>query len=79
MHDWLRRYARSGLAGLADKSCRPASCAQQMSPVVEARVVALRRANPGWGPRSIRTQLRREGVVRCRGVLRCIGSWCATT
>ncbi|MBV9041247.1 MAG: transposase, partial [Acidimicrobiia bacterium] len=34
----------------------------QMGPEVEARIVELRRAHPGWGPRSIASQLRRDGV-----------------
>jgi transposase InsO family protein len=31
-----------------------------MDPAVEARIVALRRAHPGWGPRTILNRLRRE-------------------
>ena len=51
VHDWLRRYASDGgLGGLADRSSRPASCPHQMPAVVEARIVAMRRAHPGWGP-----------------------------
>jgi len=49
VHGWLRRYAASGLGGLADQSSKPRSCPHQMDVVVEARLVALRRANPGWG------------------------------
>ena len=63
VHEWLRRYAGDGgLAGLVDRSSRPASCPHQMPAVVEARVVALRRAHPGWGPARILWQLEREGV-----------------
>ncbi len=62
VHGWLRRYAAEGLRGLADRSSRPESCPHQMDPVVEARVVELRRGHPGWGPRTIRTWLEREGV-----------------
>ena len=63
VHGWLRRYAREGgLGGLADRSSRPASCPHQMGPVVEARIVALRREHPGWGPARIRWALEREGV-----------------
>jgi hypothetical protein len=48
MQEWLARYASGGgLAGLADRSSRPASCPHQMSAVVEARVVGLRRDHPG--------------------------------
>ena len=79
VHEWLRRYAeRGGLGGLADRSSRPVSCPHQMPAVVEARVVAMRRAHPGWGPARIRWQLAGTGSSRCRGGRRCIGRWCAT-
>jgi transposase InsO family protein len=61
VHTWLRRYANGGMAALADKSSKPESCPHQMSAVIEARVVELRRAHPRWGPRSIRTQLAKDG------------------
>ena len=60
VHTWLRRYANGGMAALADKSSKPESCPHQMAPVIEARVVELRRAHPKWGPRSIRI-----GIVAC--------------
>ena len=59
VHTWLRRYARDGLAGLVDRSSKPQSCPHQMPAVVEARVVELRQAHPGWGPRTIRYHLDR--------------------
>jgi transposase InsO family protein len=63
VHEWLARYASGGgLAGLADRSSRPESCPHQMSAVVEARVLALRRAHPGWGPSRIVWQLERDGA-----------------
>jgi transposase InsO family protein len=63
VHDWLRRYANDGgLAGLADRSSRPVSCPHQMPPLVEATVVAIRRAHPAWGPSRIVWQLERDGV-----------------
>ncbi|HYE79858.1 MAG TPA: helix-turn-helix domain-containing protein, partial [bacterium] len=75
VHDWLRRYARSGLAGLADHSSRPASCPHQMAPVVEARILELRRAHPGWGSRTIEHRLAREGFDTVPGrssIYRCL-------
>ena len=42
VHEWLRRYGRDGLGGLADRTSRPLSCPHQMDPVVEARIVELR-------------------------------------
>jgi transposase InsO family protein len=61
VHTWLRRYAQGGMAALADKSSKPESCPHQMSPVIEARIVALRNAHKRWGPRTIRTELAKEG------------------
>jgi transposase-like protein len=63
VHEWLRKYAAEGLRGLADRSSRPQSCPHQMPAVVEARIVEMRRAHPGWGPRTILFWLEREGVV----------------
>ncbi|HVL03696.1 MAG TPA: helix-turn-helix domain-containing protein, partial [Acidimicrobiales bacterium] len=62
VHDWLRKYATGGMVALVDRSSKPASCAHQMAPAVEARVVELRRAHPGWGPRTILHRLGTEGV-----------------
>lgn len=73
VYRWLVRYANGGLGALADGSHRPDTCPHQMPAPVEARVVALRKAHPGWGPRTILNRLRREmvdppsrsGVYRC--------------
>jgi transposase InsO family protein len=63
VHEWLARYANDGgLAGLADRSSRPASCPHQMPAAVEARIVGIRRDHPGWGPSRIRWELERAGA-----------------
>jgi transposase len=62
LHEWIRRYADHGVAGLVERSHRPASCPHQMSKIVEARIVALRAHNPHWGPASIAYQLMKEGI-----------------
>jgi len=63
VHGWLRRYVNGGgLAGLVDRSSRPESCPHQMSAVVEAQVVRLRREHPAWGPSRIVWQLERDGT-----------------
>lgn len=62
VHEWLRRYAGGGLAGLADRSSRPTWCPHQMAPVVEAAVVGMRRAHPAWVPSRIVWRLERDGV-----------------
>jgi len=75
VHAWLRAYASHGLAGLADRSSRPASCPHQMAPETEARIVELRRTHPGWGPRTLLFWLGREGVSPLPGrtsVERCL-------
>ena len=75
VHDWLRRYASGGLAGLADGSSKPQSCPHQMAPEVEAAIVELRRAHPGWGPRTIGHRLGRDGIEPVPGrssIYRCL-------
>lgn len=60
---WKSRYEAEGLAGLADRSRRPASCPHQASAEVEAAVCELRRKHPRWGPRRIAHVLERSGAV----------------
>jgi len=55
VRSWLIRYAaEGGLGGLGDRSSRPHSCPHQMNPVVEARIVEIRRVHPAWGADRIR-------------------------
>ncbi len=74
VHAWLRRYEESGLAGLAPRSTRPGSCPHQMPGVVEARILEMRRAHPGWGPRRILYELGRAGgpVPSRSAIYRCL-------
>ena len=75
VHDWLRRYAAHGLAGLADGSSKPQSCPHQMPPEVEAAILELRREHPGWGPRTIGHRLGRESINPLPGrssIYRCL-------
>jgi len=75
VHRWLLRYAHAGIAGLTDDSSRPASCPHQMPAAVEARIVELRCAHPGWGPRTIAHYLQREGLELLPGrssIYRCL-------
>ena len=67
VHVWLGRDAAYGPAGLAGKSSRPLSCPYQMSPEVEARIVAVRREHPGWGPRTVLYRLELEGLQQLPG------------
>lgn len=77
VHAWLRRYEDFGLPGLEPRSRRPGSCPHQMSGVVEARILEMRRAHPGWGPRRILYELRRvagqgEPVPSRSAIYRCL-------
>ena len=75
VHVWLRRYAAGGLGGLADHSSKPLSCPHQMASELEARIVEMRRAHPGWGPRTILFWLAHDGVSPLPGrtsVERCL-------
>jgi len=75
VHEWLRKYASHGLAGLVDHSSKPQSCPHQMDPVVEARIVELRLERPGWGPRTIEHRLGNEGIDPLPGrtsIYRCL-------
>jgi transposase InsO family protein len=75
VHTWLKNYATGGMSGLVDKSSRPAVCPHQMSAVMEARIVELRRAHPRWGPQRILDQLALDGVDGLPGrssVYRCL-------
>jgi transposase InsO family protein len=77
LHAWLRRYEDFGLPGLEPRSRRPGSCPHQMSGVVEARILEMRRAHPGWGPRRILYELRRvagegEPVPSRSAIYRCL-------
>lgn len=57
---WVARYVADGLGALANRSSKPDRCSHQMSAEIEARVVELRKAHPGWGPRTILTKLRKQ-------------------
>lgn len=63
VHAWLARYEAGGLEGLADRSHRPVSCPHQMSPLVEVRVLEMRRSHRSWGARRICFELGKLGVL----------------
>jgi transposase InsO family protein len=77
LHTWLRRYEDFGLGGLEPRSRRPVSCPHQMPGVLEAQILEMRRAHPGWGPRRILYQLQRaagpgEVVPSRSAIYRCL-------
>ena len=67
VHEWLRRFAEGGVGALADKSSKPDSCPHQMTPVIEAMVVSMRRDHPAWGPSRLLYELERSGVESLPG------------
>ena len=62
VHRWVGRYLTEQLAGLADRSHRPASCPHQVTSAVEVAVAEMRRKHPRWGSRRIRMELMRRPV-----------------
>ena len=60
VHRWMARYLTDQLAGLADRSHKPASCPHQASTGVEVLVAEMRRKHPRWGSRRIRMELLRK-------------------
>lgn len=74
LHRWLLRYADQGMGALADRSCKPDRCPHQITPEIEALIVSLRKAHPGWGPRTILSKLRKEleAVPSRSAIYRCL-------
>ena len=73
VHDWLARYEAGGLEYLGDRSHRPRSCPHQMSADVEVAIARMRTAHPGWGPRRLRYELAKVGlVVSESAIYRCL-------
>jgi transposase InsO family protein len=56
-YKWLKRYREAKESGLRDRSRRPQHAPGRSAVEVEARVLAVRDANPAWGARKIRTRL----------------------
>jgi transposase InsO family protein len=61
-YSWLKRYQRSGIRGIEEKSRRPHQSPQRTARSVEERVVELRQQRPDWGARKIQHLLREEGI-----------------
>ena len=73
---WKRRIERHGLEILRPRERRRPRMPNQLSPLVEARIVAFALGHPGLGPRRIAAELRRERwgglVISQNGVWRCL-------
>jgi transposase InsO family protein len=56
-YKWMKRYREAKESGLRDRSRRPQHAPERSAVEVEAKVLAVRDANPAWGARKIRTRL----------------------
>ena len=61
-YEWLKRYRKQGLAGIAEQSRRPHRSPAQTVDELEQRVVQLRQCYPDWGARKLAVLLGRQGV-----------------
>ena len=59
-YKWLARYEADPAGGLSDRSRAPHACGWRLDEAIAARVVALRRRRPHWGPRKLLAILARE-------------------
>ena len=73
---WRRRVERHGLEILRPRERRRPRLPNQLSPFLEERIVAFALGHPGYGPRRIAGELRRERwgsiIVSHNGVWRCL-------
>ena len=60
-YKWLRRFTQNGAAALHDQPRRPLRSPARATSAIEAKVVALRTAQPTWGPRKLRRRLQDLG------------------
>src|SRR5215211_5141966 len=73
---WRRQVERSGLEMLRPRERRRPQMPNQLSPLVEQRIVAFALGRPGLGPRRIAAELARPRwgglLVSANGVWRCL-------
>jgi transposase InsO family protein len=58
---WIERFEAQGKAGLSDRSRRPRHAPERTAPEIEEAIVALRRAHPAWGARTLKARLQALG------------------
>lgn len=75
-YEWKRRIERHGLGILRPRERRRPRMPNQLSPLVEQRIVAFALGHPGLGPARIAAELRKQRwgglVVSHNGVWRCL-------
>lgn len=60
-YKWKERFIAEGLSGLSDESRRPKTSPTELSETMVCRIIKLKHAHPGWGPRKLRAVLARTG------------------
>ncbi len=60
-YKWLRRFAVTATAELADRSRRPVNSPGRTPKAMEERVLRVRTEHPAWGGRKIRRVLLNDG------------------
>jgi len=66
---WLRRYQKSGLSGIAERSRKPRCSPRRTNSRLEQHVIRVRMRYPDWGARKLRVVLSREGVELPRSTI----------
>ena len=66
---WLSRYRQAELAGIAERSRRPARSPDRTAAEVEEQVVGLRARYPDWGARKLQVLLRQRGLELARSTI----------
>jgi transposase InsO family protein len=61
-YEWQQRFAQHGLAGMAQRSRRPAHSPHKTAADIEERICALRQRYPTWGSRKLHRLLANEGL-----------------
>ena len=78
VHDWRRAYARSGLAGMADRRSKPQSCPHQMARPWRRASSSCAEPIQVGGRAPSATASAAKAPTRCRDARRSIGAWSAT-
>ena len=61
-YKWLTRFRLSGLAGLEERSRRPASSPRRTGEAVERKILEAREEHPAWGGRKLKRWLEDRGA-----------------
>ena len=59
-YKWKERFLRDGIRGMAERSRRPKSHAEQLAEESVCEIIRLKLAHESWGPRKIRELYRRR-------------------